>query len=352
VAVVSSQRLKQAETALWAAGDVLTLGELAGEPLRALERALGATGALLYRYSAEGALERLGGGLCSVVQDYGREIWVRDPAQQRPHALPPGPRVVLPVKVAGREAFRGSDAYGTFYRPREIEDLMCVWLSPCRHGAEGMTAMLFVRPRRLDPFDRADVALMRRLLPAFASAVRRQARVPAVMRRQDQTSQLADWVGHGACVAVDREGRLLWVSKPAERFLLRSAGFVRLPEPVARACRVQSERKRVHSTVGFIDSAGRSAQADLIRCNDERAGTVIVSFHADARETARRHGLTSAEWRVLGVLAQGLSNPEIACRLHVSLETVRTHVKRVLAKLGLHSRLQAALWKNSLDQDG
>jgi DNA-binding CsgD family transcriptional regulator len=58
---------------------------------------------------------------------------------------------------------------------------------------------------------------------------------------------------------------------------------------------------------------------------------------------AARHHLTAAESEVLALMAQGLSNKEIAQRRYVSLETVRTHVQRVLAKLGVATRTQAAL---------
>jgi DNA-binding CsgD family transcriptional regulator len=58
---------------------------------------------------------------------------------------------------------------------------------------------------------------------------------------------------------------------------------------------------------------------------------------------AARHGLTTAEAEVLSLIAEGLSNREIAARRFVSFETVRTHVQRVLGKLGVASRTQAAV---------
>jgi DNA-binding NarL/FixJ family response regulator len=82
----------------------------------------------------------------------------------------------------------------------------------------------------------------------------------------------------------------------------------------------------------------------------------LVGRRRDRDETAARYGkLTAREREVLGLLITGADNETIGRSLLISPQTARTHVQNILAKLRVHSRLEAAalvrqlMWKDFSD---
>ena len=74
----------------------------------------------------------------------------------------------------------------------------------------------------------------------------------------------------------------------------------------------------------------------LFSCIAHRAGDRRVPAATDAVRMSQR------EREVIGLIAEGLSNKEIAQRLHIATNTVKSHVHNILEKLALHSRVQIA----------
>ncbi|MCL6595133.1 MAG: response regulator transcription factor [Firmicutes bacterium] len=86
-------------------------------------------------------------------------------------------------------------------------------------------------------------------------------------------------------------------------------------------------------------AAGRSLLRDQVA---DVLVRLVQTGGTEHRRPPARRGLTPREWEVAEAVADGLSNREIAERLHLSEKTVKHHVSEVLDKLGLSRRSQIA----------
>ena len=102
-------------------------------------------------------------------------------------------------------------------------------------------------------------------------------------------------------------------------------------------------------TVGaaeLVDAVRRVAAGDGVLAPEVTRRLLADLVAAQAPAPAPAHGiddLTARERDVLACLGAGMSNAEIGRALDITEATTKTHVTRVLAKLGCTSRLQAAL---------
>ena len=89
----------------------------------------------------------------------------------------------------------------------------------------------------------------------------------------------------------------------------------------------------------------RSAAAGRIVVSDALTHLMAAALRKDSRpENASEAGLTEQEQRILEHIAGGLSNKLIARELDIAEGTVKVHVKHILRKLNLRSRVEAAVW--------
>ena len=110
----------------------------------------------------------------------------------------------------------------------------------------------------------------------------------------------------------------------ASAFLLKAAP----PEDLIRAIRVVAQGEAL-----LAPSVTRRLIEEFARRPEPAA----------ARKTKQLESLTDRERDVLREIARGLSNAEIAGRLHVSETTIKTHVAHLLDKLDLRDRVQAVI---------
>jgi DNA-binding SARP family transcriptional activator/DNA-binding CsgD family transcriptional regulator len=187
------------------------------------------------------------------------------------------------------------------------------WLAGDDHRvAEEATSVLELAVQAAHPWFAGELALWLRLAGAPVPE-------PAVMAEQYRLLLAGDW--RGAADAWQALGC------PYQRAL-------------ALACGDQDEA--LLEALGLLDGLGARQTALRLRRQFRRRGNLRVSRGPTRETTANRAGLTDRQAEVLGLLADGLSNAEIAARLSLSAKTVEHHVSALLAKLGVGSRRQAA----------
>ncbi|GAS90446.1 LuxR family two-component response regulator [Mycolicibacterium brisbanense] len=86
---------------------------------------------------------------------------------------------------------------------------------------------------------------------------------------------------------------------------------------------------------------------------DNRAAAALMAkLRHDAEHADPLSGLTQQERVLLELLGEGLTNKQIAARMFLAEKTVKNYVSRLLAKLGMERRTQAAVFVSKLDRPG
>lgn len=94
----------------------------------------------------------------------------------------------------------------------------------------------------------------------------------------------------------------------------------------------------------MIVSGGHYIPPALLRCRPAEPPGAERRGSMDPDEVAARSGLTPREAEVLGMLASGQPNKIIAGQLSLSEHTVKLHIHRIIGKLGVSNRTEAAIW--------
>jgi two-component system, NarL family, response regulator DevR len=84
--------------------------------------------------------------------------------------------------------------------------------------------------------------------------------------------------------------------------------------------------------------------------DNRAAATLMAKLRGNAEHEDPLSGLTDRERTLLGLLGEGLTNKQIAARMFLAEKTVKNYVSRLLAKLGMERRTQAAVFASKLEQ--
>lgn len=155
--------------------------------------------------------------------------------------------------------------------------------------------------------------------------------------------------------AVDRHGIIRWINDAAHKLVGdirgRQQSSVVVPEQ-ARAAKesflrkMMGTEKSTDTSVVVVEPGGQRVQVEISSCPLREGGRIVGVFgvvrHREETAAPQAHPhLTARQNEVLHLLAHGRSTAQIAEELHLSTDTVRNHVRRMLRALGAHSRIEA-----------
>lgn len=153
--------------------------------------------------------------------------------------------------------------------------------------------------------------------------------VPGIAQTLEDVAGLAAAAGHH-----EHAARLFGAAEA----LRQKERYARLPWDAARYGR---DLARVRAAMP--GELFRRASADGAAMTVEQAVTAVLAGPHPARAATGWQSLTERELEIASLVADGLSNPEIAGRMFIARETVKTHLANIFAKLGVNRRSMLAL---------
>jgi two-component system, NarL family, response regulator DevR len=99
----------------------------------------------------------------------------------------------------------------------------------------------------------------------------------------------------------------------------------------------------------LVDAIRRVAAGDSL-LDPTLTGKVLERLRRGDEEDPRLKSLTDQERRILSLIAEGLTNRQIADQLHLAEKTVKNYVSNLLAKLGMHRRTEAAVFYTQVER--
>jgi predicted ATPase/DNA-binding CsgD family transcriptional regulator len=176
--------------------------------------------------------------------------------------------------------------------------------------------------------------------PSTATAHYRQA-VDSLRPSRDATLLPVALISQAGLLARRDPAAALRVAAAALAVRARVGGEL---QPVYRT---RLERLRATAAAALGDDAARLwSQGARLGIDD----AVALAFGTARPRPAAPAGLSARELEVAGLVADGLANKAIAARLQLSVRTVESHVRHVLAKVGLDNRTQLATWARERSQ--
>jgi DNA-binding CsgD family transcriptional regulator len=292
--------------------------------------------------------------------------WVQGMAQR------PQNQLVASDSIIKRRDLMQSEFYDEVLRPQQIAHGALATLTA---GFDIEIQFSVQKSIRDGPFTSRELSTLRRLVPHVRRSLGVSLRLPPRASPADRASTAIDLFGcpaftlnrRGELVEINHQAQLLatsgmlplskgglnW-SGPSEhrRFLMAMKDVVR--GAALRALVIAQETTRFELICAALKNGGQTygqaagAPAVVVLLVNARSAH---ASHSSERHSALAKTLTEAERRVTKAAASGISHAEIARALGISLNTAKTHLRRIYHKLGVKRQAELVLLLNRVDAD-
>lgn len=288
--------------------------------------------------------------------------WLSHPviASARPREMRPG-HLLLSNKLIEDRDLLGTPAYKEFFKPQGIFYFCFV---PLWVGEAARVNIILNWTKKHGPLKISDLRLFQKIIPHLVRAVRIQNRLQFIQAGRDALETVVDDLSDGV-ILLNRRGEVVFLNRNAHKFINRKDA---LHVDDRRRLRVDgSERAKdlerlLRNAVSDSADKGRrdkfganmllprqgegepykllvlsvpkepllpdfDSPSAVLFINEGEGSPVRLELHL-----AKHYGLTSTEARLAAMLLKGLSLSDSADQMEISMNTVRTHLKRIFTK--------------------
>lgn len=324
--------------------------------LQAIARHLNSAGGILFGQSVQNKIVffEYNGGLCEDCSQIYRERHIRNPWSLHMMRQPEG-RVVSSDEVIALSALKQTAFFDEVLRPQKIAHNAMIGLSA---RESFVAAFNLSRGTDQGPFEKVELEFLERLVPHMQRSLQLGFRLDAYRALQCAQYEVLDRLALGI-ILLNRRGAILYANLAARTLCAGGTALTLREDRLSHASHLHAprldsllERVLVGCPMAVISIPRDDGDLPLtilaaaIRGRDvgcfsegglkDAAAVLFISNPASGSlgwiEGA--YGMTPAEAAVAGVAATGASVSGIALALHLSPNTVKTHLRRIFAKTG------------------
>ncbi|HEX5032855.1 MAG TPA: LuxR C-terminal-related transcriptional regulator [bacterium] len=334
--------------------EAVDLADFGSQVLPLLNQLFDTSTSLLYWCNENRQIVPLVGEMVESVPFYSQNYFAIDLLQE--NLLRFNPWILHGASMPKWEEYLASAAYHECATRNDIDNFLHLRISDGEMYEPGMVGIMVARTFQQPDFNERERLLMANFMPAFETFAHRHRRLEGRLKSQPFLETLFEY-SRQPIVAFDSRGGLFWASQRADELLLITQnGMKRVPESLKKAVAElakllgKNPKSTLSTTAAEVPRQDKPTLHIDLRLARNRSGACFIVAEVEdpeasphLSEIAASHQLTKTETQVLKLIALGLTDRQIGQRLFVSASTIHSHVNHILAKLGVSSRIQAAL---------